>query len=99
MIFLMKDAEKFQQAVRSLAAFAEDLWIQSEFYKAFILETDSITPENLELLAKSACHDSVHRDAAHKLFVGIFEVLDQPETMQLMEELLLREPNRPGKPN
>jgi hypothetical protein len=98
MILHMTNAQKFKEAVRSLAAFAEDLWIQSEFYKAFILESRSITPQYLELLAESACSDSALKDAAHKLFARIFEVLDQPETRQLMEDLL-KKPIPPHKPN
>jgi hypothetical protein len=32
------DVLQFQQAVRSVASLAEDLWIQTEFYEGYILE-------------------------------------------------------------
>jgi hypothetical protein len=46
------DVTQFRQAVRNLAILAEDLWIQTEFYKGVILETDNVDPENLEARAR-----------------------------------------------
>lgn len=41
------DVTQFRQAVRNLAILAEDLCIQTEFYKGVILETNNVDPENL----------------------------------------------------
>jgi len=92
------DVLQFHQAVRSLASLAEDLWIQTEFYKGYILETSSISEEKLESLTHTASRNTEIRTAAHKLFSRIFETLDEPGTSALIENLLnLKRPA--GKPN
>jgi len=92
------DVLQFQQAVRSLASLAEDLWIQTEFYKGYILETSSISEEQLEFLTQTASSNTEIRTSAHKLFSKIFETLDEPDTSALIENpLSLKRPA--GKPN
>jgi len=82
------DVLQFQQAVRSLASLAEDLWMQTEFYRGYILETSSISEEELESLIQTASRDAKTRASAHKLFSKIFETLDEPGTHALIENLL-----------
>jgi hypothetical protein len=92
------DVNEFQKAVRSLTAFAEDLWIQNEFHKGYILETNQVDPVQLELLAETALQDSDVRKIVGKLFAPIYKVLDSAESTDLITELLKKElPS--GKPN
>jgi hypothetical protein len=82
------DVLRFQQAVRSLASLAEDLWIQTEVYRGFILETSSISEEELESLVQAASLDTGIRASAHPVFSGIFERLDEPGMHAVIDHLL-----------
>ena len=92
------DVNQFRQAVRNLATLAEDLWIQTEFYKGLILETNNVDPENLEALAQAALRVKDVRESAHNLFSPIHNVLDSVDTNDLIAELLEKH-TPPGKPN
>lgn len=82
------DVLLFQQAVRSLASLAEELWIQTEIYRGYILETSSNSEEELESLLQTASLDAEIRASAHQLFSGIFERLDEPGTQAVIDNLL-----------
>jgi hypothetical protein len=92
------DVTEFRKAIRHLATFAEDLWIQNEFYKGYILQSDPIDSGHLERLANRMLEDGDVRKSAHKMFAPIFSVLDSTESADLIEELLKKE-IPPGKPN
>ena len=67
------DVLRFQQAVRSLVSLAEDLWVQTEVYRGYILETGSISEEELESLTQAV---DGHITGAY--FEGDGEVLVRP---------------------
>jgi hypothetical protein len=92
------DANEFRTAVRHLATFAEDLWMQNEFHKGYILQINEVSSEQLGLLTDAAMQDSDSRESAHKLFAPIYKVLDESETSDLIAELLNKQVP-PGKPN
>jgi hypothetical protein len=71
-----------------VVSLAEDLWIQTEFYKSYIIETNSISEEQLEFLEQAASRNAEIRASAHRLFSRIFETLDEPGTHALIEHLL-----------
>jgi hypothetical protein len=82
------DVLRFQQAVRSLVSLAEDLWIQTEVYRGYILETGSISEEELESLTQAASFDAEIQASAHQVFSRIFERLDEPGTHAVIDNLL-----------
>jgi hypothetical protein len=92
------DVTEFRQAVRSLARFAEDFWIQNEFHKGYILRDNQIDPVHLELLAQTALQTPDVRESVRKLFAPIYMVLDSTESTDLITELLNKQVP-PGKPN
>jgi hypothetical protein len=92
------DVNEFRKAVRSLATYAEDLWIKNEFHKGYILQADEVDPMQLELLAETALQDSDVRKIVGKLFAPIYKVLDSAESTDLITELLNKQVP-PGKPN
>jgi hypothetical protein len=92
------DVNEFRTAVRSLATYAEDIWIQIEFYKRYILQVNQIDPQRLDLMAEEALEDSEVRQSVRKLFVPIYHVLDSTESADLIHELLNKQVP-PGKPN
>ena len=92
------DVNEFRQAVRNLATFAEDLWIQNEFFKGYALQVNEIDPERLESMAQIAMQDMEVRQSVRKLFASIYQVLDSAESTDLIEELLKKDVP-PGKPN
>jgi hypothetical protein len=92
------DVHEFRQAVRNLAIFAEDLWIQNEFFKGYVLQVNEIDPERLESMVQTAMQDMEVRESVHKLFAPIYQVLESAESTDLITELL-NKPVPPGKPN
>jgi hypothetical protein len=70
------DVTEFRQAVRNLATFAEDLWMQNEFYKGYILQFTEIDPQRLEFLASRMLEERDVRESVRKLFAPIYKVLD-----------------------
>jgi hypothetical protein len=92
------DVNEFRTAVRNLATFAEDLWIQNEFYKGYILQVNQIDPERLEFLADTALQVQDVRESVRKLFAPIYTALDSTESADLIQELLNKQVP-PGKPN
>jgi hypothetical protein len=91
------DVNEFRTAVRNLATLAEDLSIQNEFYKGYILQFDQIDPERLERLTEGLLQNAEVRESAHKHFAPFFNVLDSTESTDLIEGLLKEVP--PGEPN
>jgi hypothetical protein len=82
------DVLRFRQAVRSLVSLAEDLWVQTEVYRGYILETGSISEEELESLTQAASFDAEIQASAHQVFSTIFERLDEPGTHAVIDNLL-----------
>jgi hypothetical protein len=91
------NVDEFRTAVHNLATFAEDLWIQKEFYKGYILQFDQIDPERLERLTEGLLQNAEVRESARKLFAPIFNVLDSADSTDLIEGLLKKEapPDKP----
>jgi hypothetical protein len=56
--------------------------------RAYILDTRSISEEELESLTQAASLDAEIRASAHKLFSKIFERLDEPGTHAVIYILL-----------
>jgi hypothetical protein len=92
------DVNEFRQAVRNLVTFAEDTWIQNEFYKGYILQVNQVDLKQLEFLAETALEDRDVRESVRKLFSPIYQVLDSTEGTNLIAELLNKEVP-PGRPN
>jgi hypothetical protein len=92
------DVTEFRQAVRNLATFAEDLWMQNEFYKGYILQFTEIDPERLEFLASRMLEEKAVRESVRKLFAPIHKMLDSANSTDLITELLNKQVP-PGKPN
>jgi hypothetical protein len=92
------DVTEFRRAVRSLATFAEDLWIQNEFHKGYILQVNQVDPVQLQVLAETASQVPDIRESVRKLFAPIYRVLDSTESTNLITELLNKQVP-PGKPN
>jgi methylphosphotriester-DNA--protein-cysteine methyltransferase len=96
------DVDEFRNSVRSLTAFAEELWIEVEFYKRYIRETGSMSEESLEELAAAASRDTELGACAHRLFsiivdMIILDMLDARGTDRVIERLL--KTVQPGRPN
>ena len=96
------DVDEFRNSVRSLTTFAEELWIEVEFYKSYIREAGPMSKYSLEELAAAASRNTELRACAHRLFsiivdMIILDMLDARGTDKVIESLL--KTVQPGRPN
>jgi hypothetical protein len=87
-----------RETFRKLCAELEDLWIEKEAYRDFMLTVGMTTPEHLDQLKSVALADPEIRKETREQFSDMWKALNEVGDAALFEDLS-KLPPPSGKPN
>ncbi len=86
------------ETLRRLTEEVENLWIEKETYKQFVVQYCLAMPGTAEAILEGSLKDPENRKEARERFVGMWEALRQYGTAAYLEDTLGAPPPT-GKPN